>query len=680
MRRAGVDSLVLGGSRASFAHLIWLAWRSVPRISSPPSWRRPHSRSGWSIPTARSASPARPRSRRWGMRAVRNARLRCRGRRVKRVSSELELVRSSRRLDAPCVVRLGARRDGRRARRRRGLHRRRAARERGGAASPARGDPRGAQRRVAGLVAGGAASTDVFAAIAREVGHVIGLPLVAVWRYEPDGTATVTGAWGERSASVPARHPLADRRPDGLRRGPEDRPAREDRGLRAAPRHDRRGGARDRDPRRAPARRSSSTATSGARCRPTRPMTSRCPTTSRIGSPSSPSWSRRRSRTPRAATELARLADEQAALRRVATLVAHGVAAERGLRRRHRGGRHGCCARTARLVRYEPDGTATVVGGVEHARRAFRPSARGGRLEGDERRRAGAARRAGPPGSTTTRRPPARSASSRGELGIRSAVGSPIVVEGRLWGAMIVASQQTEPLPADTEARLARVHRAGRDGDLERPGAVGARRVAGADRGGGRRGAPAGRPRSARRRAAAPRPHGHHAQAGAPRARSTTRTAPALVTEALDHAERATDELRELAHGILPAVLTRGGLRAGVDALASRMPVPVEIDVSVGPAARRGRGDRVLRRRRGAHQRRQARRARAAPRWRRASRTARSRVQVRDDGVGGARPDGSGLARAGGPARRARRAAAGREPGRRRHARRRRHPAPGQYP
>ena len=53
-------------------------------------------------------------------------------------------------------------------------------------------------RRVATLVAAGAASADVFAAIAREVGQVIGLPLVAVWRYEPDGTATVMGAWGER--------------------------------------------------------------------------------------------------------------------------------------------------------------------------------------------------------------------------------------------------------------------------------------------------------------------------------------------------------------------------------------------------------------------------------------------------------------------------------------------------
>jgi signal transduction histidine kinase len=62
---------------------------------------------------------------------------------------------------------------------------------------------------------------------------------------------------------------------------------------------------------------------------------------------------------------------------------------------------------------------------------------------------------------------------------------------------------------------------------------------------------------------------------------------PDLLSEALDHAEQATAELGELAQGILPAVLTHGGLRAGVEALASRMPVPVDIDVSVDrlPAA-----------------------------------------------------------------------------------------------
>jgi signal transduction histidine kinase len=53
-----------------------------------------------------------------------------------------------------------------------------------------------------------------------------------------------------------------------------------------------------------------------------------------------------------------------------------------------------------------------------------------------------------------------------------------------------------------------------------------------------------------------------------------------LVAEALQHAEEANAELRELAHGILPAALTRGGLRAGVDGLVSRVSVPVTADVA----------------------------------------------------------------------------------------------------
>ena len=118
--------------------------------------------------------------------------------------------------------------------------------------------------------------------------------------------------------------------------------------------------------------------------------------------------------------------------------------------------------------------------------------------------------------------------------------------------------------------------------------------------------------------------------------------APALLTEALDHAERATDELRELAHGILPEVLTRGGLRAGVDTLASRMTVPVEIDVSVGRLAAAVEATayflvsealtNVAKHARAGH----------------AEVTVRIEdgtlvVEVRDDGIGGARPDGSGL-------------------------------------
>jgi signal transduction histidine kinase len=118
--------------------------------------------------------------------------------------------------------------------------------------------------------------------------------------------------------------------------------------------------------------------------------------------------------------------------------------------------------------------------------------------------------------------------------------------------------------------------------------------------------------------------------------------APALVTEALDHAQRATDELRELAHGILPAALTQGGLRSGVDALTSRMPVPVETSVSVGrlPAAVEATAYFVV----AEALTNVAKHSRAAH----AAVTARVgdralEVQVRDDGVGGARPDGSGL-------------------------------------
>jgi signal transduction histidine kinase len=54
-----------------------------------------------------------------------------------------------------------------------------------------------------------------------------------------------------------------------------------------------------------------------------------------------------------------------------------------------------------------------------------------------------------------------------------------------------------------------------------------------------------------------------------------------LVAEALDHTEEANAELRELAHGILPAALTDTGLRGGLDALVSRIPLPVTVHVSV---------------------------------------------------------------------------------------------------
>jgi signal transduction histidine kinase len=121
-----------------------------------------------------------------------------------------------------------------------------------------------------------------------------------------------------------------------------------------------------------------------------------------------------------------------------------------------------------------------------------------------------------------------------------------------------------------------------------------------------------------------------------------SRGASALVAEALQYAEEATAELRELAHGILPSVLTRGGLRAGVGALASRMPVPVDIGISVErlPSAVEATAYFVVAEAltnvaKHSHANRAAVTARVED--------GTLQVQVRDDGIGGAQADGSGL-------------------------------------
>ena len=55
-----------------------------------------------------------------------------------------------------------------------------------------------------------------------------------------------------------------------------------------------------------------------------------------------------------------------------------------------------------------------------------------------------------------------------------------------------------------------------------------------------------------------------------------------LTAEALEQAERANVELRELAQGISPSVLTHGGLLAGVRSLVDKMSLPVHVDVLAG--------------------------------------------------------------------------------------------------
>jgi signal transduction histidine kinase len=53
-----------------------------------------------------------------------------------------------------------------------------------------------------------------------------------------------------------------------------------------------------------------------------------------------------------------------------------------------------------------------------------------------------------------------------------------------------------------------------------------------------------------------------------------------LLDEALAHATEAVEALRELAHGILPGALARDGLRGGIGALVSRVRLPITVEVT----------------------------------------------------------------------------------------------------
>ena len=116
----------------------------------------------------------------------------------------------------------------------------------------------------------------------------------------------------------------------------------------------------------------------------------------------------------------------------------------------------------------------------------------------------------------------------------------------------------------------------------------------------------------------------------------------ALVSEALHNTEQATVELRELGRGILPSILTRGGLQAAIEELASRVPMPLSVEISVGrlPTAIEATAyfvvaEAVTNVVKHAHA--------GSAEVTAAVEDDLLRLAVRDNGVGGARSNGSGL-------------------------------------
>jgi signal transduction histidine kinase len=340
-----------------------------------------------------------------------------------------------------------------------------------------------------------------------------------------------------------------------------------------------------------------------------------------------------------ARSEVRRLADEHAALRRVATLVAEGatptevfdaVVAEVGQL---------IGAAQVGMMRFESSHEGTIV-----ARRGRRGVLRIGMrlpLEGDSVStrvlRTGRSARI-----DLVEEGHGVVADAARSTDVGPTVGTPITVEGRIWG-VITASWRPGAAP-HTEAgeRLAEF--------AELVGTA----IANAD---GRDQLAASRARvltagdEARRRLVRDLHDGAqqrlvhtivtlklaHRALGEDRERAES-----LLAEALDHAEAGNVELRELAHGILPSVLTRGGLRAGVDAVVSRLDLPVDAEITsrrLPPEIEASAYFIVAEVLTNVVKHAQAARAEVSA----SVDDGALRLEVRDDGVGGADPEGHGL-------------------------------------
>jgi signal transduction histidine kinase len=436
-----------------------------------------------------------------------------------------------------------------------------------------------ALRRVATLVARGVPPQEVFAAVAEEVGGLLEVDYTVLIRSDPEDMITVVGGWTATGVALPS--PVGSRFEVGgrnvstltLRTG---RPARLD----------------------AYADVTGSIGTTGAQDWGVR---------SSVGVPISVEgrlWglilvaytrdqqlpadteARLASFTELVATAIANaesraalawLAEEQAGLRRVATLVAQGAAPEAVFAAVADEVARLLPVDMAGLVRYDPDGALTYVaswgktadrtpvgsqwsGQGKHIATDVFETGRSGRVESW-------AEATGP------------LAAAAREVGARSSVATPVMVEGRLWGVLGAATSLAEPLPPDAEARLVSFGElvataiANADSRAQLM-ASRARIVAAAD--------------ETRRRIERDLHDGAQqqlvtlmldlqlVQADAP---------PELGGGLSRIAERVSDvldQVREISRGIHPALLSELGLTGALQALARRSALPVELDLRTG--------------------------------------------------------------------------------------------------
>ncbi|MGW5107497.1 GAF domain-containing protein [Nocardia sp. NPDC004123] len=274
------------------------------------------------------------------------------------------------------------------------------------------------------------------------------------------------------------------------------------------------------------------------------------------------------------------VAQQQAALRRVATLVARGATSSEVFSAVAHESARCLGVVNASLFLYAPDGSGTFVAARDEPGLPRMPVGERFTLEGENI--AAMVLRTGGTARMDSHDQATGSAAARiRELGLRSGVGAPIVVDGHLWGAIVAGSSRREPLPADTEERLAEfadlfataIANAEARAELT---ASRARIVAAAD--------------EARRRIERDLHDG--AQQRLVSLGLALRTAEASVPPELTTLEAqlsdvvqglvgVSDELREICRGIHPAILSKGGLGPALKALARRCTVPVNLDLNL---------------------------------------------------------------------------------------------------
>jgi signal transduction histidine kinase len=277
---------------------------------------------------------------------------------------------------------------------------------------------------------------------------------------------------------------------------------------------------------------------------------------------------------------LGRLADEQATLRRMATLVAQGVPPGKifSAVSEEVGRLFGA---DAAVLRYEPDGPAVVFVGVGKSLEGRLPV--GTRWELDDSMASAEVYRTGRSARVdaidwSSRSGPVAEAGKR--LGVVSTVAGPIVVVGRLWGAVSVSSSDVR-LPVGVEERLERF--------TDLVGTAIANAESRSELAGSRRRIVAASD-EARRRFERDLHDGTQqrlvslalavraAEANISPDRADLRAE--LSDIAIELAD-AVEQLQEISRGIHPPILSEGGLAPALRTLARRSPIPVELDVTM---------------------------------------------------------------------------------------------------